>query len=337
MALFTHLSSVFVLLGQGLMVLWLQWSARKDPSRDKRDITGPLVAVGVCGCICLVVFGPLIPGIWAALNNVATPEVTQGQTADIKKWRNPFWTLAETLASFGVLGAVLPVAAGLIGWGAVKLCRKSPAAIGGVFLSIPICFIALVLGHMRIWPRYFFVDIGILLSALVVGSFALADFSLARVRLLLKDRTLPALSQPAARLWLRGLGVGAMVVASIVLLKGNYAAPKQNFTGAHAFVERARGPDDRVATVGLARVAYHDYLAPSWTPVETMQSLKSLSHGKSSTRTWVVVAFPDHMRKHYPEIDAELARSYTMLRRFKGTLSEGDILVYQTKTAEPDT
>lgn len=328
-ALLTHLSSVFFLLAQGgLILVWVWCTHRSErPASLFRRMEGPLIAFGICVLIVGAVFVPLISEMGGAFGKAAGPsseiatQVSKSRT-DIQEWKNPVWTVFEILRSFGPVAFAAPIAMTLALWGAIRVIKIEPIVVGGFFLSIPITLIALLLSGMRIWPRYFFVDIAVLLAAIVVGAFALAQFLARRFggeRELLLRHTLTT------------LGSVTMVGAFLWLLRPNYESPKQDFTGALAYVESIRAPDDLVVTVGLADVAYGGYLAPTWTPVKTLTELTA----KRSThrQTFIVIAFPKHMQRKHPDIAHALETEFTQLRRFRGTLAGGDILIFSDLSA----
>lgn len=94
--------------------------------------------------------------------------------------------------------------------------------------------------------------------------------------------------------------------------------------------ERHPRPRDgeAAASLGLASVAFSNYYAPDWKVVETRDELDRLRAGR---RAWGVYAFPGHSALNYPDIMASIASDFDLVRTLRGTLGNGDVLVYRTR------
>jgi hypothetical protein len=126
----------------------------------------------------------------------------------------------------------------------------------------------------------------------------------------------------------------AMTVASLVLLPRNYTIPKQDFLGAAQYVEAARAPGDAAASVGLARLPFGLYYAPQWARAESKEDLQRLV--PADGRLWVVTAYSAHTRNMYPDIVDYLASDFDEVREFPGTLGDGYVHVYRSRTSEAE-
>ena len=116
-----------------------------------------------------------------------------------------------------------------------------------------------------------------------------------------------------------------MIVASATTVPRCYALPKQDFTGAGAYVERERRPGDAVVVVGLAEHVYPPYYEPSWPVANTAAELAAL---RSTTgRTFVVYTLPIELRAVHPDIWNALAAGYKTDYVFRGTLGGGEVYV----------
>lgn len=314
-ALLVHLSSIFVIAGLGVALLGhILLTCHASPAVAGRLARGSLLAAVACTAVVLPIYLPLAPDMTHAFGDVSSVGDGASKPSSFDAFQNPLRTATEILASFGLLGAALVFATALAIWGGVRFYRAAPVVTIGLALSIPITLAALVAGGMRIWPRYFFTDIGFLAACSVAGAFAAAEL-LATV-----------LRRPEWKGRLTAFVTAAMALASLPLLIKNYQHPKQDFEGARAYV-LAQGPAAGcVATAGLAKVAFTDYLAPDWADVST----GGLSERAVDCRDiWVVTAFPDHLRSHYPELAAQLASSFEAEKSFPGTLEGGKIVVWK--------
>ena len=129
---------------------------------------------------------------------------------------------------------------------------------------------------------------------------------------------------------LAGIAATLVVVfGSLFLLPRTYQLPKQDFVGARDFIESARSPNDAVASVGLAAIAYSMYYAPNWETVENLQQLEQLR--SNAGRTWLVYSFPSRTVARYPEIVEYAVSDFELVDTFWGTLGEGQVLVFRSR------
>ncbi len=320
-ALLVHLSAAFLVAGQAIAILISLFASESPRPVWMARLGGSLAAGALCIAVTLTVFLPLIPGMVSAFGAVSgdAPDVVP-KDSTVSQWTNPLWTAWEMVSSFGVIGLLLPVAGAFAIWGAVRLLKLEPVVWGGLLLSIPFTLAALLFAGMRIWPRYFFIDIGVLLACAVAGAFAFAEQT-------------PSLLPNTWRNFvtanrLKTIGAALLVGASIPLLLSNYRYPKQDFSGPMRFIAASEHAGDQVVTAGLADVAYGRYLAPGWSSITKAEQLDAvLRRGP----LWVVIAFPDHLEAHHPDIQAMLQQRFDMLHKFKGTLAGGSVMVWRSR------
>jgi hypothetical protein len=207
----------------------------------------------------------------------------------------------------------------LVGLGINAMRRRAPVIVAVYLLSIPMALALLVALDFRIWPRYFFVDIGFVFLCVAAGAVALADWLAARI------------GRPNLANALLVAGTLVMVAASSLLLVRNYARPKQDFAGALALIAAQRAPDDVATSIGLASAPLKSYLAPGWPGIATEADLNALD----KQGTWIVTAFDDHVLAGQEATMARIAREYNLAASFDGTLGGGTVKVYR-KTAEAE-
>ncbi|HYK65263.1 MAG TPA: hypothetical protein VEY94_09965, partial [Patescibacteria group bacterium] len=99
-----------------------------------------------------------------------------------------------------------------------------------------------------------------------------------------------------------------------------------DFAGAAAYVERERAPDDAVASLQVAGLAFRLY-APRWSAVDSVAELDAVR--QSAPRTWAVAAFPKYGPP--PPFGDAIAKNFEMVKRLPGTLSNGDIVIYRSR------
>ncbi|MEZ5895332.1 MAG: glycosyltransferase family 39 protein [Parvularculaceae bacterium] len=321
LALLTHLTSAFVLTAQGLTALGFGYREvfiRKNET-FLNWIRQPLIGFGGAIILALIVFTPLIPGMIETFTAYHAPVETEA--AGVSEWKNPLWTAFEIMRSFGAVGAVIPVALVFAGFGAWRMAKRAPLIAIPYLIHIPMTLVILIAASFRIWPRYFFVDIGFLIGCVVIGAFWFAEVFAAKTA----SKFRFGLDANALKI----LGALAMVATSLPLLAGNYAAPKQNFPAALALVEQRAAPGDTIAVVGLADFPFNAYFEKGWPLAETSEQLAALEAAPGDL--WVVTAFPAHVRGSFPEISKTLSEHFDFIEDFGGTLSGGEIVIYRSR------
>lgn len=317
--MYTHLSAGFFFAGHAL-VYGAAWLARRTeamkPYPGLCDIA-PVYGFALGGVMTGLLHLPLFTQVLAAMN-----KVSQGKTtSSMAEWANPFRALQEISGSLGALGPLAPMALGsalfVLVAGVVILWRRAPLLVAVYVLSIPLALGLLLLLDFRIWPRYFFVDIGFVFLCIAVGAHWLCGWA-AR---LLRASGIEAL--------LLAAGVLVTAAASAVLLVRNYDHPKQDFEGALRLIAKEREPGDVATSLGLAAEPMRSYLAPGWPVTGSEAELVALE--ARANRVWLVTAFDDHVR---PENEAALARvrqRYVLAAELDGTLGGGTVKVYRSR------
>ena len=320
-ALVTHLTAAFLLTAQGVTALAIGYRSVfiKRETTVWAWLKGPLVGFGGAIALTLLVFAPMLPDIFATFGAYDAPTESKTGTG-VEEWHSPLWTVFETVRSFGAMGALLPIAFLFAAIGAYRLAKISPLIAAPFLIHIPLTLLILLAASFRIWPRYFFIDIGFLIACVVYGAFWFAD---------LAERILPQIKRVGLNSeTLKIFGTALMIIASIPLLAKNYMGPKQEFEPAVAYVERARQPEDTIVTVGLAELPFGEYLTPDWPHMKSFGELDT-AIDEADAGVWVVIVFPKHTSTTYPDIAQRLSDEFELVEEFSGTLSGGEVQVYR--------
>jgi hypothetical protein len=172
---------------------------------------------------------------------------------------------------------------------------------------------ALVAGGMRLWPRYFLIDLPFLLLLATAGSAALAEFLGKRF---------------GAAQALKTTGWALGIAVSLLWASHNYVSPKQDFLGAVTMVNAQAQPGDVRASFGLASLPLSTYFAPDWTVITSVADIDlAIASGHP---VWVVYAFKDHSRGTYPDLMARMDESFVEVASLPGTLGGGYVQVLRT-------
>jgi mannosyltransferase len=309
-AVFTHLTGAFFFLALGLV-----WLGALVLMRDRTGrVALPLLGAAIGIAVTALVYLPLIPGILATVGEVAGTS-----SVDVmQEYQSPLWTAVEAMrtamgSGSGLLSVLVGVAVmGLIGLGAGVAHRTEPLFAVAVLLSMAVTVAILMALGMRLWPRFFFVDIGFLMLLIVLGVRRVSDWI---------GAVLPG--GLAQTVW--PVAVVAMVAVSCGLAARNYAMPKQDLAGAYALVEATRKPGERVYAVGHAGTAFRDYFGADWQPV--MEEPEYQAAMAQPGPVTLVVAFPARSFRRIPALEADRAGVLTEVKWFPGSLGDGGVVV----------
>jgi 4-amino-4-deoxy-L-arabinose transferase-like glycosyltransferase len=310
LGVYTHLTMVFVLVGQSIIYLVILLIHRKK--EWTRLMAGIVFGIGLAGLFSLLLYAPVIPQILNTIGGTEQSVVTE--------WKNPIWTLLELMSGLKISFAGGVLAAGailLFGIGFVSYAVTEPILLGLLFLP-PIIgtTITLAVGH-HLWPRFFFFIFG--LGALVVirGATVLGIFLVRQVERVI---TLPA----KIRTWGGiALPVGLILVSalSVPLAYG----PKQDYSGALNFVNDNLMPGDSVVTVFLTEFVYQDFYKTNWKAVDSLEELNTIR--ELSNRTWLIYTFPPVIEAMHPELMTSIQQEFILVEQFGGTVSNGTVYV----------
>ena len=250
---------------------------------------------------------------------------TIGQDTSVVDWKSPLWTVLELVRGLrvGLVGGAVLAAGGLVFLaGLGSFARRAPVLVV-LLLVPPAAGASLVLGMGHpLWPRFFFFAFGFVLLVVVRGVIVLGEAVGHRLRM-------PATSR---RRLATALASG-LIVLSAATVPAAYA-PKQDYQGALAFVERSRQPGDAVVTVGLATYPYRRLYNVDWDAADSAEQLGQIR--ARSKRTWVVYTIPLHLRFEHPDIMTVLDRDFSVVKRFSGTLNGGVLVVCRADDPAPE-
>ncbi len=329
-AVFTHLTGAFFFMAQGLvwlgLILWRKMRGDLDAATVKLPFLGFLVG----GVIAAIVYLPLIPSLMATVGSVSETSATDV----MQEYQNPLWTAMEAIrtgvGSAGILTTLTGFAVlALSLLGAVALRRREPLFAVITFGHIILTAVLLMAVGMRIWPRFFFVDIGLLMLLIVLGVRFCCDM----VGRILDTET--AARAPFA------LGVVGMVGISVLMAKRNYDFPKQDLEGAYRFVTEVGAPGGRVYSVGYSGQDFRDWYKADWPILFTNDDY--LAALAEPGPVILVVGFPERNFRDVPQLALDaavdgatnvcapehVAPVLRTLRCFGGTLGDGNVIVFR--------
>ncbi len=310
LATFTHLTGAFFFFALG--IVWLGLLALRGRNTEGL-ILWPFLGFLIGLILTLVLFAPIISSL---LDTVGS--VQEGNAVDaVPEYRNPLWTVYEavrtSLGAAGPLNMVVAVAViALASIGAVANPRPAPLFGLLVLVHILATMVLLKAIGMRIWPRFFFLDIGFLLILITLGVRTAARW----------------VGGERAGTALFALGVVGMLAISGYLAVRNYVLPKQDLFGAIAVVESVARPDERIYAVGHPATAYEDYFKTDWLRIMNQEDYQNAINQDGPVT--FVVGFPGRMFNAIPALGAaRKSGDLTEIEWLPGTLGDGGVVVLQ--------
>jgi mannosyltransferase len=313
LGLWVHLTMLFVLVGHGLLVLHHRIPGAADADARRERLREPLIGFAFAALLVALLYAPIV-------GDLLTVTATEGRDGAIPEWSSSSWALQEAVArvleSFPrpglALGALVCGIAGL--W---SVWRRRPVLLELLLLPIVVGLVVVLGSGHHVWPRFFFFASGFLALIVAAGAVALGE-SMAR-----------RLTADPRRIALGGNVAGLLLVVAVALgLPGAYG-PKQRFAETAALLDRLVRPGDAVVMVGPAARVLEDAFGRGWPRVRTAAELTAARNG--ARRTYLVHAFPPHLRGRYPEVARMLEQDFVLVAQLDGTLRGGEILVWRTR------
>jgi mannosyltransferase len=316
LAIFTHLTGAFVFAAQGFV--WLAvvaWNAARGKA-VAGQFSLPLMGYLVGTVLTLLLYAPILPDLLRTVS-----EVSGTSAVDVmQEYQNPLWSLLEgvrtAIGSTGALVGLVAVAILALSFlGGIAAHRKSALYGPTVAMHIVLTLILLLALGMRIWPRFFFADIGFLMLLILLGVQMVCGW-------------LGRLTGQSAKSLFVAASL-AMIVISAALAVRNYTAPKQDLIGAVQYVKEIRKPGERIFAVGYPSAIFNGYLQAGWGTILTNEDY--LAQSAAPGPMLFVVAFPARTLRKVSYLDADTETKMELLRRFPGTLGDGAVLIFRRK------
>lgn len=316
LAIATHLTGFFFFAAQGLIWLGLALVSIRDRGVWHDSVRYPALAFILGGGMALAFYAPILSSVAEV-----TSTVSETSSVDVmKEYQSPLWSVLEAfrtvLGSLGpVLGLIAVAVIGLSFIGATQLRRKQALFAPIVGLHIALTMGLLLALGMRIWPRFFFVDIGFLMLLIVVGVAAICTWCQSRFSFIPSKMLFP-------------IAVAAMTLLSTGLALRNYSAPKQNLAGAVEYIAANVDDGARVYGIGVAAPLFNSFYGADWQVIETDDAFTSALNAPGPT--YLIVAFPGRSFRVFPAMDAmEEAGKLELVKRLPGTLGDGNVLIFK--------
>ncbi len=317
-AVFTHLTGAFLFVALGIVWLLSLTTGFGRGNLTRAWVVRPLIGVAIAVVLILLAYASVLPSLVGTMSEVSATSAVD----PMQEYQNPLWTVIEGLrTAFGNTGALTLIGAicGLvaIALGAAGTHVRQPLFFPSILAHIVVTLVILLSLDMRIWPRFFFVDIAPVIVLVVVGCGVGAH------------GVAGALRRPGFERLVFVIGVLVMVALSVVLVLRNYVAPKQDLAGAFALVENTRGPSERVYAINPGGPIFENHFDADWTTIgDPAQYSRAMAQPGPVA---LVVLFPNRMFRTIPELARDAEGRLDFVHGFAGTLGDGDVLVYRRR------
>lgn len=321
--IYTHLTAIVFFLAQGIYVYIIilfqkECHSVKNHYRKKINWLMPTASFMIVGLLSLVLYSPSIEQLFESI-----VDVSNTSSKDVmKEYQSPMWAAVEILRSIAtpsyLTSISIFIAIALTGVGIFSIYKKEPL-IPIIFILHVILLMGLLLAlSMRIWPRFFFIDIGFILFFMIQGIYVLCEYTSTFIKSLQPQRVV------RKRIF---LFVSALLVTIFYVLNlKNYQYPKQDFNSSINYIKKHPSQLDNIVTLGLASTPYNKYFNMDWEAIESKDELEKIEEIVSDTK--IIIIFPSRTFRKYPDITTHIEKNYFLEKTFKGTLGDGDILLY---------
>ena len=326
LGLYTHLTIVFVTVGQFLAYLWILASPKLPQAlgigAQRTEATAivqrpwrPFWGFIAAGILTVLFYAPILPRVL---------DKTVGKSAQASvasEWTNPLWLVLEALKGLaaGAGGAagfvVLPVAGIILLAGVLSYWRQDRIAVA--LMVVPGVLtggVMLMLEH-NLWPRFFFFAIGFGFLLLMRGAIRTGEWAAA-----VAGRGSSGLA------WGTALAL-LMIAGSAWSVRSAWIYPKQDFVGAMQLVDAERREGEPVLLGGLGVFPYTRYFQRDWQPVATRAEVDAAR--AAGKRVWLLTTFPIYLKSRHPDVWETLERDFTLVKVFRGTIGDGEVRVYR--------
>jgi hypothetical protein len=319
------LHGFFVLAGHACVLAVARLRTRPAGGTAIAGLRRGAVALFVVAYASFHLYALVVPDALASITSVyKTSAMGYGlfSVEHLQEWGRA----ALAAAGPGGLGAIALLAL-LAAAGFCRAQRADPVIVWGLSLPLAIIGLFVALGHLNVTPRTFLLALPVGLISAAAGVSMAATW----VNRRLGDRA-----------WSRAaVSVVPCVVAggvSLAALGRYYAYPKQDFCGAMRFAESQRGPRDVVLAVYLAKCGYLYYGSQfgllegrDYVVVHSVGEIELARRRHPEARFFAVVTLARANRLEYPELDAFIQRRFRVVRRFPGTLGDGEVSVWMER------
>jgi hypothetical protein len=235
-------------------------------------------------------------------------------------------------AAPGAIGLAAVAIAGAIGLaGFLSYARTAPLLLLTVILPIVAGLGVVLAMGVGTYPRFFLILIpfGLLIA---VRGLRVASDAIARAVSRNGQSAGAGIGIASRGASARGRVIFVTIVALAAIvgaarLPRLYALPKQDYTGAIAFVNSQRAPGDLVAAAYMAQLGTQ-YYEPAALSARTVEQLAPIL--ERGAPVWLIGTLEEDMRQRAPDLAALIDSRFREVRRFPGLIGDGTMIVWRS-------
>lgn len=305
-----HLTGVFVGIAHFFVALIFLLSKKAPGSAWLKMVAGFAMAAWVT-LHCFAVAIPQMMSFFAGGESASgTPNI---------HWKSLSWAVSELFSNLGIplqAGWVALAGFAIVGGLCCWICwRRDRLFFALATTPAIVLLLAMILLERNLWPRLLFNMAGFVVLYLSYLAFSAGNLALARL--------------PHVAPGVRYLPVVAVIAAFLIGTFSVYRYPKQDFQSAYQYIDQNAADSDKVIALHMAGVIFRDIYQADWLVPDRNDDLSH--HEAEDSDTWVVYTLPRYIKNARPQWQAKLNSEYQLARTFKGSLGDGDILVYRKK------
>lgn len=304
---YAHLSMVLVCVSHAIACA-IEMLGRGRQSRPGSEPITLVAAFAGSALLTVLLYAPMLESMRTTLEGSAAAE-SMSETV----WAGMAAAFSGLQIGFGSAW-VLAAGAAVFGAGAWAYFRQRSIVALLFLLPAPVVVLASLVMGRPVRPRFAFFAIGFLLLVAIRGANSIGTLC-ARFAIRVTPRQ-------GGTILVTAMTIGAIAV-SFASLPYGYRYPKQDYAGAIAFVEGAKGAADRVAAIGdPGSIPALRYYGKPWQRVDRASQFHEMR--AAGGRIWVVYSFPSSIESTFPGLWPMLLEC-VLVREFEGTVDDGTI------------
>lgn len=310
----TALHGLLVLAGHVLALPLVALRLRSVGARTAPLVGKAALAIAVAGLASFDLYATALPDLLGRAEAARRRDTPQGAL---------FWLHLQSGLERG-LGrpalVALMVLAIPLGPGAIPFARRHVAVSGILLAPLTATAVLMALTGFHVFPRYFLWAVPVFAIGIVAAA---------------------AESAPS-RGWVPAAAAALVVFASLAMLPGHYATPKQPIRTSLAWVLDRSVPDDVLVPVGLAADGVRYYGPPleaarrvRLVEARTPDEMRAIERVHAGRRKWILTTYPlDRIAGPEPLLD-HVERRYSRIRTFPAAIERMDVVVWSSPPLEP--
>lgn len=320
------INSAFVLMAHAIVCCVFVLQQQKN----RLILINSTVSFIAIGLLAFTLYASIIPQFFVLIAKTYTQKSAGFNFFSLEFLTEMINGLLAGFGSFIWLGVIVFLVFAFISLlGYVSLIRRSMLLALALSLPLLLMFLYLVIGGLAVSPRFFLLGMAIAFLSLIEG-VAIMTFWLEGRFLFQRSFSNKAL----------GGFVVVLVILSLLTLPHYYSYPKQNYTGAIKFVEENKLSTDTVIAIHLTEGGIKYYrkklnsngILDNYLYIRDHEEFLSTVEKHNKNNIILITTLHRAGLIELPETFDMIKKQWKRVKYFKGTLGDGDLHVWFSKT-----